>query len=246
MAEPTEMMSPDVSVIVPVFNEEACVSGVLEELDDVLGKSLGRPYEILVVDDGSSDGTAGVIAQVRARRKSIRVFRHSPNVGQSFAFHTGFQNARGPIVVTIDGDGQNVPDDIPLVVAAIGPECDCCCGYRAKRKDTFWRRIGSKLANGVRNGVLHETIRDTGCSVKAFKREFVKGLQPWNGMHRFFASFVAMQGGRISQIEVRHRPRTAGTSKYTNWSRLKRTIFDLFAVRWLKSRSRVYSAQPVP
>ena len=246
MATAPDDSIPDVSVIVPVYNEEACVRGVLEELDDVLGKSLGKTYEILVVDDGSSDDTAGVIAQVRARRKSFRVFRHSQNVGQSFAFHTGFQNARGAVVVTIDGDGQNVPDDIPLVVAAIGPDCDCCCGYRAKRKDTFWRRVGSKLANGVRNGVLHETIRDTGCSVKAFKSGFVKGLQPWNGMHRFFASFVAMQGGRISQVEVRHRPRTAGASKYTNWSRLKRTIFDLFAVRWLKSRSCVYTVHPVP
>lgn len=246
MAECDAKAVPEVSVIVPVFNEAESVRGVLEELADVLDKSLGRSYEVLVVDDGSTDATLGIAQDVAAARKAVRVFRHSQNVGQSFAFHTGFQNARGPVVVTIDGDGQNVPDDIPLVVAAIGPACDCCCGYRAKRKDTFWRRIGSKLANGVRNGVLHETIRDTGCSVKAFKREFVTGLQPWNGMHRFFASFVAMQGGRISQIEVRHRPRAAGASKYTNWSRLKRTIFDLFAVRWLKSRSRVYSAQPVP
>lgn len=246
MADRDANAVPEISVVVPVFNEAECVRGMLAELADVLDRRPGRPYEVLVVDDGSTDGTVDIARAVAAERKAIRVFRHSRNVGQSFAFHTGFQEARGPVVVTIDGDGQNVPDDIPLVVAAIGPDCDCCCGFRAKRKDTFWRRLGSKLANGVRNAVLHEPIRDTGCSVKAFKREFVKGLQPWDGMHRFFASFVAMQGGRISQVEVRHRPRMAGSSKYTNWSRLKLTVFDLFAVRWLKSRSRVYTVHPVP
>jgi len=232
-----------VSVVVPVYNEGACLRAVLEELGDALNNGLRRPYEVVVVDDGSKDDTRAVAVSVAAARPTFRVLWHDRNVGQSFAFHTGFHHARGNVVVTIDGDGQNVPADIPKVVEALGDAFDCCCGYRAQRRDTFWRRFGSRLANGVRNAVLGETIIDTGCSVKAFRREFVLGLQPWNGMHRFFASLVAMQGGRICQVEVRHRPRTAGVSKYTNWSRLKKTIFDLFAVKWLKSRSRVYGVE---
>lgn len=231
---------PEVSVVMPVFNESECLRQVLEELDAELGRSLGRPYEILVVDDGSTDETPRIALAVAESRPAVRVLRHEPNVGQSFAFHSGFQQARGAVIVTIDGDGQNVPSDIPLLVSALGDDCDCCCGYRAKRQDTVWRRKGSRLANGVRNAVLGETIVDTGCSVKAFKAPFIRDLQPWNGMHRFFASFVAMRGGKIRQVEVRHRPRSAGVSKYTNWGRLKRTIFDLFAVKWLKSRSRLY------
>ena len=231
---------PEVSVVIPVFNEAECLRDVLEEVAGTLERLLGRPFEILVVDDGSSDPTARVAEEVAKRWPVIRVFRHSRNVGQSFAFHTGFQNARGSVIVTLDGDGQNEPMDIPAVVSMLGPSCDCCCGYRARRRDTFWKRFGSRLANGVRNSVLGETIRDTGCSLKAFKSDFVRGLQPWNGMHRFFGSYVAMQGGQISQVEVGHRPRRAGVSKYSNWGRLKRTVFDLFAVKWLKSRTRVY------
>ena len=230
---------PHVSVVVPVFNEESCLQSVLEEMTDALSKELGCPYEVLVVDDGSTDKTPLVAAAVASARPVVRVLQHSRNTGQSYAFHTGFRNARGAVIVTFDGDGQNVPTDIPRVVAGLGPACDCCIGYRARRKDTFWRQFGSRLANGVRNAVLDETIRDTGCSVKAFKAEFLHDLLPWNGMHRFFASFVTMQGGRVSQIEVDHRPRQSGVSKYSNWGRLKRTIRDLFGVKWLKSRMRV-------
>ena len=235
--------NPEVSIVIPVFNEAESLQGVLLEVAGELEGSLGRTFEILVVDDGSSDGTAQIAQEVAKKKPVIRVLRHSRNVGQSFAFHTGFRHALGGIIVTLDGDGQNVPADIPGVVSMIGLTCDCCCGYRARRKDTVWRRLGGLLANEVRNAVLGETIRDTGCSLKAFKTSFVRGLQPWNGMHRFFGSLVAMQGGRISQMGVRHRPRQAGVSKYSNWSRLKRTVFDLIAVRWLKSRSRIYGVE---
>ena len=237
----------DVSVIVPVFNEAECVGGVLAELAEVLQRDLPATFEIIVVDDGSSDDTPMIALACAAKFPGIfRIIRHARNVGQSFAFHTGFRAARGGVVVTIDGDGQNVPDDIPRVVATLKEKnCACCCGYRAQRKDTFWKRFGSRLANGVRNHVLEEDIIDTGCSVKAFRREFVLGMQPWNGMHRFFASLVMMQGGAVEQIEVSHRPRAAGTSKYTNWSRLKKTVADLRAVKWLKSRSKVYEVENI-
>jgi dolichol-phosphate mannosyltransferase len=173
------------------------------------------------------------------------VLRHSVNVGQSFAFCTGFQAARGKIIVTFDADGQNDPLDIPLVVGRIGPECDCCCGYRANRQDTRSRRFAGRFSNGIRNAVLHEDIVDTGCSTKAFRAEYVKGLQPWNGLHRFLGSFVAMRGGKIKQVPVHHRSRHAGTSKYTNWKRLQKTVVDLFGVKWLKARVRVYTSDEV-
>jgi glycosyltransferase involved in cell wall biosynthesis len=243
METESKSRSTAVSVVIPVFNEAGCVQGVIEEVAAELERSLGRTFEILVVDDGSSDRTAVIALETAARLSSVRVFRHSRNVGQSFAFHTGFQHARGAVIVTMDGDGQNVPVDIPAVVSAVEWACDCSCGYRNRRCDTFWKRLGSRLANGVRNVVLGEVIRDTGCSVKAFKAEFVRGLQPWNGMHRFFGSLVAMRGGRVGQVEVGHRPRRTGVSKYSNWGRLKRTVLDLAAVKWLKSRSRVYEVE---
>ncbi|MFZ4395472.1 MAG: glycosyltransferase family 2 protein [Kiritimatiellia bacterium] len=230
--------SPEVSVVLPVYNEEACITGVLDELCTVLDAKLGRPYEVLAVDDGSTDGTPELLRAQAARRNNFRVLRLEPNAGQSAAFCAGFRAAHGSIVVTLDADGQNDPADIPSVVARIGADVDCCCGYRAKRMDTASKRWGSRLANAVRNRALGEEIIDTGCSVKAFKVEFVRMLQPWDGLHRFFASFVSMQGGRIVQIPVNHRTRSAGTSKYTNWRRLQKTIRDLRGVIWLKSRTR--------
>ena len=238
--------APDVSVVLPIYNEESCIDGVLDELCAVLDTKLGRPYELLAVDDGSSDRTPELLRAQAARRNYLRVLRLTPNAGQSAAFCAGFRAARGRIVVTLDADGQNDPADIPAVVARISDTVDCCCGYRAKRMDTASKRWGSRLANAVRNRALGEEIIDTGCSVKAFKVEFVRSLQPWDGLHRFFASFVTMQGGRIVQIPVNHRTRAAGTSKYTNWRRLQKTIRDLRGVIWLKSRTRRCEVQEEP
>jgi len=242
----TDNTAPEVSVVLPIYNEESCIDGVLDELCSVLDARLGRPYEVLAVNDGSSDGTPGLLRAQAARRKNLRVLHLVPNAGQSAAFCAGFRAARGCIVVTLDADGQNDPADIPAVVARIGADVDCCCGYRARRMDTASKRWGSKLANAVRNRALGEAIIDTGCSVKAFKVEFVRSLQPWDGLHRFFASYVTMQGGRIVQIPVNHRPRSAGTSKYTNWRRLQKTIRDLKGVAWLKSRTRRHAVTEEP
>jgi len=234
---------PSVSIVLPVYNEEACIAGVLDELCATLDAKLGRSYEILAVDDGSKDRTPELLREAVLRHPMIRVLRLVPNAGQSAAFCTGFRAARGDIVVTLDADGQNDPADIPAVVARLGDDCDCCCGFRASRQDTASRRWASRIANAVRNRALNEEIVDTGCSVKAFKVAFVRNLQPWDGLHRFFASFVAMQGGRIQQIPVNHRARAAGTSKYTNWRRLKKTIRDLRGVVWLKSRTRLFRVE---
>ena len=238
--------APAVSIVLPVFNEEACIAGVLDELCGVLDTRLGRPYEVLAVDDGSTDRTPELLRDAATRHAGIRILRLTPNAGQSAAFCAGFRAARGGIVVTLDADGQNDPADIPTVVARLGDDCDCCCGFRARRMDTASRRWASRLANGIRNRALGEEIVDTGCSVKAFKTPLVRSLQPWDGLHRFLASFVAMQGGRIVQLPVNHRPRAAGTSKYTNWRRLKKTIRDLRGVCWLKSRTRRFTVAEEP
>jgi glycosyltransferase involved in cell wall biosynthesis len=237
--------APAVSVILPVYNEEACIAGVIAELVGALDGKLDRPYEVLAVDDGSTDRTPELLRAAAARHGVLRVLRLTPNSGQSAAFCAGFRAARGEIVVTLDADGQNDPADIPAVAGRIGPACDCCCGIRAHRMDTSSRRWASRLANAIRNRALGEEIVDTGCSLKAFKAPFVRHLQPWDGLHRFFASFVAMQGGRIEQVPVNHRPRSAGTSKYTNWRRLKKTVRDLRGVVWLKSRTRRFTVEAV-
>lgn len=231
---------PAVSVVLPIFNEEDCITHVLDELTTTLDRTLNHRYEILAIDDGSTDCTPELLQTAAARLPVLRVLRLTPNAGQSAAFCAGFRAARGEIVVTLDADGQNDPADIPTVVANIG-EYDCCCGYRAQRQDTASRRWASRVANAIRNRALREDIVDTGCSLKAFRAEFVRNLQPWDGLHRFLTSFVTMQGGRVCQIPVNHRARAAGTSKYTNWRRLRKTIRDLRGVCWLKSRTRVFS-----
>ena len=227
-----------VSVVLPIYNEESCIAAVIDELAAVLDARFPGRHEIVAVDDGSTDATPRLLREARTRLgPRLRVLRLVPNSGQSAAFCAGFHAARGAAVVTMDADGQNDPADIPRVVAAL-EGADCCCGYRATRRDRWSRRIASRLANAVRNRALGEEIIDTGCSLKAFRAEIARRMQPWDGLHRFFASFVLMQGGHVCQVAVNHRPRAGGRSKYTNWKRLRKTVRDLRGVRWLKSRAR--------
>ena len=227
---------PACSVVLPVYNEEACIEGVLQELRETLDANLPGRYEVVAVNDGSSDGTLELLYRIGALWPELRIGALVRNSGQSAAFFAGFRKARGAAIVTMDADGQNDPADIPRVLAELGDDCDCCCGYRARRQDTWSTRWGSRLAIGIRNRVLGEDIIDTGCSLKAFKRELAEPLSPWNGMHRFYGSLFGMQGAVIRQVPVNHRPRSAGISKYTNWGRLKKTWRDLWCVRWMKAR----------
>ena len=228
---------PELSVLMPAYNEEACIEAVVREAVCVL-HGMGRTFEILVVDDGSSDGMPARLKTLCAEHPELRVLRLEINSGQSAALGAAFRAARGAIFVTLDADGQNDPIDIPALVARLD-FCDLCCGYRAQRKDVWSKRFGSRLANAVRNRVLREKIRDTGCTLKAFRAEWT-GILPmqFRGMHRFLPALLAMAGARIEEIPVHHRPRAAGTSKYTNWGRLKETLWDLWAVRWMQKRYR--------
>lgn len=221
------------SVIIPVFNEEDNILPLAEECAALAAG--GEAFEVLLVDDGSRDRTWARINEAAARFPFLRGIRSDRNRGQTAAMLMGLADARGEVLVTMDGDRQNNPADIPRLVARVGP-VDVVCGYRAKRRDTWSRRIGSRIGNAIRNRVTQDGLRDTGCSLKAFKRACREDLPPLNGAHRFMAAYFKLHGRSIEEIAVDHRPRPAGSSKYTNWSRLPRTTFDLIGFVWYRRR----------
>lgn len=234
----------ELSILIPAYNEDASLAAIVRETACVL-HGLGRSFEILVVDDGSSDWTPRCLNDLGVEVAELRAVRLADNSGQSAALAAAFLHARGRIFVILDADGQNDPSDIPALVARLD-SCDLCCGYRAQRRDTWSKRWGSRLANAVRNRVLHDHIRDTGCSLKAFHAQWACYLpMQYRGMHRFIPALLAMVGARIEEIPVHHRPRTAGQSKYTNIGRLKETLRDLWAVHWMQTRCRPLQTEPL-
>jgi dolichol-phosphate mannosyltransferase len=225
--------SPAVSVIVPVFNEEDNISILQSELGRALA---GVEHEIVFVDDGSSDRTAERIQ----RSPEVRVLRFEKNTGQSAAIYAGLNAACGAALVLIDGDLQNDPADIPRLLAEISRGADLVCGYREKRKDTTVKRLTSLIANFVRSRFTKDGVRDTGCSLKAMRRECVRTLIPFKGMHRFIPALVKGAGYRLVEVPVNHRPRRFGKSKYGLRNRALRATIDMFGVRWLLSRQVDY------
>ena len=225
--------SPELSVVVPVFNEEENIAILQSELASALA---GINHEIVFVDDGSTDQTAAKISPSSA----VRVIRFEHNRGQSAAIFVGAQAARGNVVVFIDGDLQNDPADIPQLTAEIARGADLVCGYRQKRKDTLTKRLTSRIANFVRSRFTKDGVRDTGCTLKAMRRECVRTLVPFKGMHRFIPALVKGAGYRLVEIPVNHRPRRFGQSKYGFGSRAVRATVDMFGVRWLLSRQLNY------
>jgi glycosyltransferase involved in cell wall biosynthesis len=225
--------SPAVSVVVPLFNEEENVPILQAELTSALA---GLDYEIIFVDDGSVDQTVPRIAA----DPRVRLIQFERNAGQSAAMYAGLQKARGEIAVLIDGDLQNDPSDIPKLLKQIGPGADLVCGYRAQRKDTVVKRITSRVANFIRSRFTKDGVRDTGCTLKAMKRECVSALMPFKGMHRFIPALVKGAGYRLVEVPVNHRPRQFGQSKYGLGNRAFRATMDMFGVRWLLSRRLNY------
>ncbi|MCS6771301.1 MAG: glycosyltransferase family 2 protein [Kiritimatiellae bacterium] len=221
------------SIVIPVFNEEDNVLPLAEECAALADRA--GPFEVLFVDDGSRDRTWDRITEAARKYPFIRGIRSEQNRGQSAAMLLGLSRAKGEILVTIDGDRQNNPADIPRLVERVGP-VDVVVGYRAKRRDTWSRRVGSRIGNAIRNLVTRDGLRDTGCSLKAFKRECREDLPPVNGVHRFMGAYFRLHGRSIEEIPVDHRPRPAGRSKYTNLSRLPRTTFDLIGFMWYRAR----------
>ena len=220
---------PAVSVVVPLFNEEENVPILQAELAAALA---GVPHEIIFVDDGSTDQTLARLT----RAPEVRVLRFEKNAGQSAAMYAGANAARGATVVLIDGDLQNDPADIPRLLAEIERGADLVCGYRAQRKDTLVKRLTSRIANFVRSRFTKDGVRDTGCTLKAMRRECVRTLVPFKGMHRFIPALVKGAGYRLVEIPVNHRARKFGQSKYGLGNRAVRATVDMFGVRWLLSR----------
>ncbi len=229
-AAEAEAGAVEVSVVVPVYNEEDNVAPLAAEIAEAVAQT-GRRWELIYVDDGSSDRTAEVCAGL----EGVRLIRHSHNMGQSAATVTGIRAASGAIIVTLDGDGQNDPAAIPELLAALETH-DVAQGIRTARRDTLWRRFGSRLAWLVRNLVLRDGIVDIGCSLRAFPRDIALWLPPFDGLHRLMPALFVFLGLRVKQVPTHHRPRTRGVSKYGNLSRGARGLFDLIGLLWLKRR----------
>jgi dolichol-phosphate mannosyltransferase len=225
--------SPEVSIIVPLFNEEESIAILQSELSAAL-KDLD--YETIFVDDGSVDRTVERIEP----KTNVRIIRFEKNTGQSAAIYAGLKAACGATAVLIDGDLQNDPADIPKLLAEITRGADLVCGYRAQRRDTRVKRLTSRIANSVRSRFTKDGVRDTGCTLKAMRRECVSALFPFKGMHRFIPALVKSAGYRLVEIPVNHRPRRFGQSKYGLSNRALRATVDMFGVRWLLSRRLNY------
>ena len=233
--------APTLSIVIPAYNEEPNVEACYRELVTVL-PDLGHSFEIIFVDDGSTDGTFTALATVAGKDPRVRVIRLRRNAGQTAALDAGFRTARGAIVVTMDADLQNDPRDIERLLAALG-SCDAACGWRVDRRDSWTRRVGSRVANAVRQHFTGDGVHDTGCTLKAFRREALAWLRLYRGMHRFLPALLQMEGFRVTEVPVGHRPRAAGYSKYGNWSRLWTGLGDLWAVRWMARRRLAYEIE---
>lgn len=227
-------MTPVLSLVVPVFDERDNLGVLVAEVEAALA-DLGCPWEMIAVDDGSRDGSLDRLLELGRERCWLRVLTLGGHRGQSAALLAGFRAARGETVVTLDADLQNDPADIPLLLAALAGH-DVVSGVRHERRDRWLRRISSRLANGLRRRVLDDGIHDVGCSLKAYRREVLAEVPAFDGMHRFLPALVRLRGARVCEIEVRHRPRLRGRSKYGVRNRLGRGIVDLCGVAWLRRR----------
>lgn len=237
------MTVPRLSVVIPLYNEEDNVAPMLDELVPVLD-GMGDSYEIVCVDDGSGDATHAHLLDARERHSGLRVLRFRENHGQTAAFEAGFAASQGELIVTMDGDMQIDPVDIPKMVAFKEEHgVDFVFGWRRDRKDSFLKRASTKIANSVRNWLTKEKIPDTGCPLKVFRAEILKRMKLFNGMHRFFITLAHMDGWTSAQMVVRHRPRQFGESKYGVWNRVFRALRDCLAVRWMMKRHLRYSAE---
>jgi len=222
---------------VPCYDEEENVESLVRECFAVLG-SLGMPFEMIVVDDGSRDSTLDRLKAERAQRPELRIVRMLRNTGQSGALAAGFRAARGQFVATVDGDLQNDPADLPRLLEVLERDgFDVVSGWRQKRRDSLLRRISTKVANRVRGAFLRDGMRDSASSMKVYRRAVVEDLPVFNGMHRFFPAIAKARGFKVAEVPVNHRPRTRGTAKYGLWNRVFRATVDMFGVAWLRSRA---------
>jgi glycosyltransferase involved in cell wall biosynthesis len=237
------MSSPDLSVVFPVFNEEENLPILMEEIARSL-EATPWSYEVIAVDDGSRDRSLAVLHQLRAKYPRLRVLTFAKNSGQTAALDAGWRAARGKYVISLDADLQNDPADIPPMMRRLeGDGVDMVIGVRVNRHDTWSRRMQSKIGNGVRNWLTNDRVTDTGCSLKLVKREAVEKVKLFTGMHRFLPTLVRMQGYKVIEMPVNHRPRQFGVSKYGAMNRAFRGLVDCLAVRWMGRRLLKYEVR---
>jgi dolichol-phosphate mannosyltransferase len=242
-----DLTAPELSVVVPVFNEMESITDLLQEISTVLANhpDYHAKYEIIVIDDASTDGTVDALRAYRAAQSdALRILQHHYNYGQSTAIYTGVHAARAPWIVTLDGDGQNDPTDIPKLLAArdqhaTQSDIQMICGFRKQRRDSFMKRLSSKVANTVRSSLLRDATPDTGCGLKLFSRSAFLQLPYFDHMHRFLPALIQRGGGKTISVDVNHRPRTRGVSKYGFHNRLWVGLVDLCGVAWLQRRAKL-------
>jgi len=231
---------PFLSLVVPIYNEQENIPTLLQRVGAAL-QQIGQPFEVVIVDDGSTDTGPQMLAEGMRQYPWLRVLRMAKNGGQSAAFDA----ARGQVIATIDGDLQNDPEEIPRLLPMLD-NYDMITGWRKDRHDTKFRRLQTRIANRVRNWLSQETIQDSASSLKLYKRHCLAGIQLYNGMHRFMPTLVKMRGFTVLETPVKHSARFAGTAKYGFRNRALRAFIDLLAVRWMKSRWLRYDATEIP
>jgi glycosyltransferase involved in cell wall biosynthesis len=226
----------DVSVVVPVYNELANLEPLVTRVRSTLDE-LGVSWEVVAVDDGSTDGSGELLQELAVADKRLKVLHFTDNNGQSAALDAGFQHARGRLYAILDADLQTFPEDLPELLRQLEDEgVDAVVGIRAERHDSGWKRFSSRFANSVRNRLTREDVVDTGCPLKVFRAEAVRSVPRFDGMHRFLPTLLRMQGHEVRQVPVRHTTRTTGRSKYGTWDRAFRGLRDALGVRWMQDR----------
>jgi len=226
------------SVVIPLKDEESSILDLIQELEPVMLQT-GQSWELICIDDGSTDQTKKVLVDLMQIKNYLKLIVFDGNYGQSSAFDAGFKAAEGKYLITLDGDGQNDPADIPKLLA-FRSEYDLVCGIRVKREDTWFKRFSSKFANGLRNWLCDDDIKDTGCSLKVYRKSCLSKLKLYHGLHRHFPILFKIEGFSVHQEPVNHRQRLKGVSKYSLFNRSFNTLSDLLAVYWMKKRQLRY------
>jgi glycosyltransferase involved in cell wall biosynthesis len=239
------MDSPYLSLVIPAYNEQENIPTLLQRVEASLSQT-GKPFEVIIIDDGSTDQTPQMLDEAMKTRPWLRVLRMRKNAGQSAGFEAGFEAARGEVIATIDADLQNDPEEIPRLLPLLDEQkVDMITGWRKDRQDTNFRRWQSRQANRIRNWVTQETVNDSASSLKLYRARAIKGLKLFRGAHRYFPTLVKMRGYTVYETPVKHSPRHAGTAKYGFGNRAFVGIYDLIGVRWLKKRWIRYEADEV-
>jgi glycosyltransferase involved in cell wall biosynthesis len=239
--------NPWLSVVIPVFNEAQSLEPFWTELQPSLD-GLRRSYEVIFIDDGSEDGSPDILRCLRGRHSEVRLITLRRNAGETAATDAGFKAARGNVLLTMDADLQHDPKDIPILLDHLSG-WDAACGWRVRREDSWVRRLSANIANGLRNTLTGDDVRDSGCTLRAFRRDCLANLRLYAGFHRWLPTLLRLEGHRVVEVPVNHRPRLFGQSKYGIRNRVFRGVYDLLVVRWMKARHLRYDAieeAPIP